>query len=83
MKEIKVAEEVVEYIKNNKRDYRVSTSCYGPVIVPIQVKPPKESDLKIKVGNQTLYISKVQARYVDIVTMDMIYDSRYDGCALF
>ncbi len=83
MKDIRVAEEVIEYIKNSKRDYRVSTSCYGPVIVPIQVKPPKDTDLKIKVGPQTLYISQVQARYIDIITMDMIYDSRYDGCPLF
>ncbi len=83
MKDIKVAEEVIEYIKNNKRDYRVSTSCYGPVIVPTQVKPPKETDLKIKIDGHTLYVSQVQARYISVITMDMIYDSRYDGCPLF
>jgi hypothetical protein len=83
MKDIKVDDEVVEFVKSNKRDYRVSTSCYGPVIVPTLVKPPKDSDLKIKIGDQTLFVSQVQARQVSRITKDMIYDSRYDSCPLF
>ena len=57
--------------------------CSGPVIVPVEVKPPKETDIKVKVGANTLYISKVQARYIDRVTPDMLDESRYQSCSVF
>jgi hypothetical protein len=41
MKEIEVDKEVIEFIRKKGRDYRVSTSCYGPVVLPIEMKPPK------------------------------------------
>ena len=81
MKEIKVDEEVIQFIKDAGSDYRVSTSCYGPVLVPIEMKGPKVSDLRIKVGENTLYISRVQAMYIDRVTSRMIYEPEYlDAC---
>lgn len=83
MNSIQVDKEVIDYILNNKQDYRVSTSCGGPVIVPIEMKRPKESDLKVKVGENTLYISRVQARYIDRVTMDMLDATRYESCSVF
>ncbi len=83
MQRITVEQEVIDFILRNKRDYRVSTSCSGPVIVPISVKPPKETDLKVKVGQNTLYISRVQARYIDRVTPDMLDESRLESCSLF
>jgi hypothetical protein len=83
MKNIVVDDEVIEHIKRNKRDYRVSTSCDGPVVIPIEMKVPKESDLRIKVGDNTLYISKVQAKYIDRVTADMLDEARYRNCSLF
>ncbi|OPY29837.1 MAG: hypothetical protein A4E31_00540 [Methanomassiliicoccales archaeon PtaU1.Bin030] len=83
MQRITVDQEVIDFILRNKRDYRVSTSCSGPVIVPITVKPPKETDLKVKVGQNTLYISRVQARYIDRVTPDMLDESRMESCSLF
>jgi hypothetical protein len=83
MQRITVDQEVIDFILRNKRDYRVSTSCSGPVIVPITVKPPKETDLKVKVGQNTLYISRVQARYIDRVTADMLDESRMESCSLF
>lgn len=83
MYSISVDQEVIDFIKANQRDYRVSTSCSGPVIVPITVKPPKDTDLKVKVGNNTLYISRVQARYIDRVTSDMLDESRMESCSAF
>ena len=83
MQRITVDQEVIDFILRNKRDYRVSTSCSGPVIVPTTVKSPKETDLKVKVGQNTLYISRVQARYIDRVTPDMLDESKLESCSLF
>jgi hypothetical protein len=83
MHSISVDQEVIDFVKANKRDYRVSTSCSGPVIVPITVKPPKETDLKVHIGENTLYISRVQARYIDRVTQDMLDESRTENCSAF
>lgn len=83
MQSIAVDQEVIDYIRENKRDYRVSTSCSGPVIVPITVKPPKETDLKVKIGEHILYISRVQARYINRVTPDMLDPSRLESCSVF
>jgi len=84
MSKIDVAPEVIEYIKRSGRDFRVSTDCSGPVILPTDLKPPKDSDLQVQVGENTLFISRVQARYIDRVTMDMLYDpSRRLNCFLY
>ncbi|MCU0860775.1 MAG: hypothetical protein MUE65_00455 [Methanomassiliicoccales archaeon] len=84
MTRIEIDDEVIEYIRKTGKDYRVSTDCSGPVILPTDMKPPKESDLKVKVGNNTLYISRIQARYIDRVSMDMMYDpSRRLNCVLY
>lgn len=83
MHDIQVDQRVIDYILQNKRDYRVSTSCGGPVIVPVEMKSPKESDLRVVVGQNTLYISRVQARYISRVTVDMLDRSRYESCSVF
>jgi hypothetical protein len=84
MSKIDVAPEVIEYIKRSGKDFRVSTDCSGPVILPTDLKPPKDSDLQVQVGENTLFISRVQARYIDRVTMDMLYDpSRRLNCFLY
>jgi hypothetical protein len=83
MQSISVDQEVIDFIKKNKRDYRVSTSCSGPVIVPITVKAPKDTDLKVMVGENILYISRVQARYINRVTPDMLDESRLESCSVF
>lgn len=83
MYKIAVDQEVIDYILQNKGDYRVSTSCGGPVIVPVAIKPPKESDYRVKVGENVLYISRVQARYISRVTADMLDEARYRSCTVF
>lgn len=83
MSQIEVDQEVIDFILKNDQDYRVSTSCSGPVVVPITLKAPKTTDLQVKVGEHTLYISKVQARYISRVTSDMLDEMRYLTCSVF
>ncbi|WP_019176167.1 hypothetical protein [Methanomassiliicoccus luminyensis] len=83
MTDIMVEQAVIDFILTNKKDYRVSTSCSGPVVVPTEMKAPKESDLQIKVGDFILYISRVQARYISKVTADMLDPSRYLSCSYY
>lgn len=83
MNEIAVEQAVVDFILENKKNFRVSTSCSGPVVVPTDMKPPKESDLQVKIGDFVLYISRVQARYISKVTADMLDPSRYMSCSLY
>ena len=65
-------------------DFRICTACMGPALVPVTVKAPKSTDIQIPVGDRTLYISRVQARYIDRVSMDMIYDEdEIDSCPAF
>ncbi|MCL1904716.1 MAG: hypothetical protein FWG19_01150 [Methanomassiliicoccaceae archaeon] len=72
--ELIVDEEVKEFILAEGTDYRLSTTCSGPALVPTLIKPAKESDMKIPVGDYTLYISKVQLSFVSRITIDMVYD---------
>ena len=72
--QITVDDAVKSLILSEGQDYRLCTACSGPALVPLSVKPAKESDIQIKIGDNILYISKVQASYVNRVTIDMIYD---------
>ena len=72
--EITVDDAVKSLILSEGQDYRLCTACSGPALVPLSVKPAKASDIQIKIGDNILYISKVQASYVNRVTIDMIYD---------
>ncbi|HKM13419.1 MAG TPA: hypothetical protein VJY42_00625 [Candidatus Methanomethylophilaceae archaeon] len=71
---ITVDENVKKRILTERRDYRVCTACTGAALVPTTVKPSKANDIKIPIGDNFLYISAVQARYISRVTMDMLYD---------
>jgi hypothetical protein len=73
--EIIVDDAVKEMILSEKKDFRVCTACSGPALVPITVKAPKNSDVKIPIGDNILYISAVQASYIKRVSIDMRYDS--------
>lgn len=54
MQQIEVDQEVIDHIMRQKQDFRVSTSCNGPVVVPISIKSPKETDIIIKLGEYKL-----------------------------
>lgn len=69
---IYVTEDVRSYVLGRKRDFRVSTACSGPILLPTSVKPPKMTDLQVPVGDYTIYVSKYQARYIDSIHKGMI-----------
>ena len=71
--DIRVDDDVRNYILEQEQDFRVCTACTGPALVPITVKPPKKNDRMIPIGDYVLYISAVQAMYINRVSMDMLY----------
>jgi hypothetical protein len=70
--EVTIVPEVIQYINRRDCDFRICTSCGGPILLPIRVKPPKKSDLLLKAGNHTVYVSVHQARFLTSIQMDMI-----------
>ena len=70
--EITVGPEVLAYINKRDCDFRICTSCGGPILLPIRVKPPKKTDLLLKAGNHIIYVSIHQARFLNSIHMDMI-----------
>ena len=70
--EITVVPEVIDYIEKRDCDFRICTSCGGPILLPTRVKPPKKTDLLLKAGHHTIYISIHQARFLNSIHMDMI-----------
>lgn len=70
--DIRVTDEVVAYIAKRQCDFRISTSCGGPILLPISIKPPKPTDLQVPAGDFTIFISLHQARYLSTVHMGMV-----------
>jgi hypothetical protein len=71
--EIEVDEAVAEYIKEQRKDFRVTTTCSGALILPISISPPKETDVAIRVGDNALYVSIYQARWITRIDRRMLY----------
>lgn len=69
---IPVNQDVKEIISEAETDFRLRTTCGGPVIVPIAYSQKKESDIKIPIGNNVLYVSKVQAKYLHEINIRML-----------
>ena len=69
---ISVTEDVRTYVLRRKRDFRVSTSCSGAILLPTSVKPPKSTDLQVPVGDYTIYISKYHSRHIISINRGMI-----------
>ena len=69
---IEVADEVRQYVLDKKRNFRICTSCGGPILLSTSVKPPKSTDLEIYVDDYIIYVSMYQARFMDTINMDMI-----------
>jgi hypothetical protein len=70
--DVSIAPDVLDYIAKRECDFRVCTSCGGPILLPTKVKPPKNSDFLLKAGNQAIYVSIHQARYLHVIRRDMI-----------
>ena len=54
---ITVTDEVIAYMDKRGGDFRISTSCSGPVLMPVKIKPAKQSDIPIKAGSHTIYVA--------------------------
>ena len=52
--QIHVTDEVLEYINKRKCDFRICTSCGGPILLPITMKPPKANDFQVRAGDYTI-----------------------------
>lgn len=70
--EIAVSNDVRNYINSRKGDFRVCTTCGGAMILSTSVKPAKQSDIAIPIGNNTLFISKYQAQHLHRIHAGMI-----------
>ncbi len=69
---VTIAPEVLDYIRKRDCDFRICTSCGGPILLPVRIKPPKKTDLLLKAGNHTIYVSVHQARFLTMIEMEMI-----------
>ena len=67
-----VDDEVKDFINREDRDFRVCTSCSGPVLVPVDLARVKTSDIEIKIGDNTLFVSIVMARYTRRIHRSML-----------
>jgi len=72
LSEVSIAPEVIEYIDRRGCDFRICTSCGGPILLPTRIKPSKKSDLLLKAGCHTIYVSIHQARFLHSIRMDML-----------
>lgn len=70
--QFEVTDDVVAYVTERKTDFRICTSCGGPVLLPVSVKPPKPTDIRVPAGDRTIYVSIYQARYLDTIHRGMI-----------
>lgn len=69
---IRVAEDVIKYMDERGGDFRISTTCSGPVLMPIRIKPAKASDIPIRGGEHIIYISRYQIEWISEITMQMV-----------
>ncbi|MCK9314410.1 MAG: hypothetical protein M0P20_10220 [Methanocorpusculum sp.] len=69
---IKVTDEVIAYMDERGGDFRISTSCSGPILMPIRVRPAKSSDIPIRAGNHMIFISRYQIQWISEITMSMV-----------
>lgn len=67
-----IDEKVRAYIRKSGKDFRLSTSQDGPVLLPLGEISPKPSDIKILVGSNILYVSKLQAKYIKKIDWPMV-----------
>jgi len=70
--EVSIVPDVIEYINKRDCDFRICTSCGGPILLPTRIKPPKKTDLLLRAGNHMIYVSVHQARFLHSIHMEMI-----------
>ncbi len=70
--EIHINDDVIAYIQKKKTDFRISTSCGGPVLLPVSYKPPKKTDIRLRAGDYIIYVSIHQVSYMSEIHMGMV-----------
>jgi len=69
---IQIDDDVIAYMDRRGRDFRISTSCSGPILLPTTYKSPAPTDVAIKVRDHTLYISRYQAPYLTHIHIGLV-----------
>lgn len=72
LSDIQVADEVIAYMDKRGGDFRISTSCSGPVLMPVRIRPAKSSDIPIRAGDHVIFISRYQIQWISEITMRMV-----------
>ena len=72
LSDILVADDVITYMDKRGGDFRISTSCSGPILMPVRIRPAKSSDIPIRAGNHVIFISKYQIQWIAEITMSMV-----------
>lgn len=72
LSDITVTDEVIAYMDKRGGDFRISTSCSGPVLMPVRIRPAKSSDIPIRAGSHVIFISRYQIQWISEITMRMV-----------
>jgi len=72
LSEITVTDEVIAYMDKRGGDFRISTSCSGPILMPVRVRPAKSSNIPIKAKSHIIYISRYQIQWISEISMSMV-----------
>ena len=70
--QIQVTEEVLEYINKRKCDFRICTSCGGPILLPISMKSPKPNDFQVRAGDYMIFIQRPISAVFLVIALVMI-----------
>lgn len=72
-----VDDEVKDFINQEDRDFRICTTCGGPVLAPTDLIPAKPTDVEVKVGENSLFVSIIQARFTRRIHSSMLDEYKY------
>jgi len=72
LSDILVTDDVIAYMDKRGGDFRISTSCSGPVLMPVRIRPAKSSDIPLRAGSHVIFISKYQIPWISEITMSMV-----------
>jgi hypothetical protein len=70
--QFEVTDDVIAYVNERNSDFRICTSCGGPVLLPVSIKPPKPTDIEVPAGDRRIFVSIYQARYLTTIHRGMI-----------
>jgi hypothetical protein len=70
--QLKITQEMEDYIRARSTDLRIATTCEGPLMFSIRTSPPKVTDHIIVLGERKVYVSAVQAPHIKIIDARML-----------